>query len=93
MQQNILDLHNKISLSLAHSLKTAKISVEDTIAYMVFFDALWEDEKLIKSCIITVWETDTIFTDLITEIKWDEKEIIDTTNAMELLQKIKTNTF
>ncbi len=93
MQQNILDLHNKISLSLAHSLKNEKITVEDTIAYMVFFEALWEDEKLIKSCIVTVWNTDWIFTDLVIEINKNEKELVDTAKAMELLQKIKINTF
>lgn len=93
MQQSILDLHNKISLSLAHSLKTAKISVEDTIAYMVFFDALWEDEKLIKSCILSVWKADNMFEDLIVEIEGGEKELVDTTEAQKLLQKIKTNTY
>lgn len=93
MQQNILNLHNKISLSLAKSLKDWNISNTDAIAYMIFFDALWEDEKLIKSCIVTIWKIDNIFKNLILDIKWDEKELIDVTSAMDLLNKIKTNTF
>ena len=93
MQQNILELHNKISLSLAKSLKQGIISEDDTVAYMLFFDSLWEDEALIKNYIITIWKADNIFTDLILEIQWDDKELLDTNEANTLLQKIKTNTF
>ncbi len=93
MQQNILDLHNKISLSLAKSLKSWDITQDETLAYMIFFEALWEDELLIKNYILIIWKADSIFTDLITEIEWDNKESIDTNNANLLLQKIKTNTF
>lgn len=93
MQQNILDLHDKISFSLAHSLKIGKINEQETLSYMIFFDSLWEDENLIKSSIITVWKTDSIFEELIIEIEGDNKELVDTNKANLILQQIQTNTF
>lgn len=87
--QQIQELHQKISHSLASGLKKSKITEEDTLAYMIFFESLWEDEELIRNSIIKIAHADWIFEDIVLDFDFHNKMNSDSKKAKDLLNTIK----
>ena len=81
-------LHNKITDSLAYALKQSRIKWEDALAYMIFFDALWDDEVLIRWAIKRLKEKDWLFEEILNEIEKAESEKGDSKNAQKILDFI-----
>jgi len=90
MNIRIINLHKKIGLNLATGLENWKITEEDTLAYMIYIESLWENEDLINKAVFKIWKKDWIFWDIVSELILNQKIKQDLDSANILSKQIKT---
>jgi hypothetical protein len=84
-------LDDKICKSLTTELKSWKMTEKDALAYMIFFNALGSDEKLIKTSVENISRKEWIFDNLDNTFKKEDKKSEDLLAAELLRESIKSN--
>ena len=85
----IQEILKKIRFSLAKSLKEWDITEEDVIAYLIYFESLWEDKAIILKSLKNIAKEKDIFKEIENEILAEEKQKEDKEKYKRILQKIQ----
>lgn len=88
---NIKDLHKKLTRSLWISLIDGKITKEDVLAYMIFFDSLWDNYYEFINIVYKIYKKDWLFEDFINYIESHNSENKDKNKSQKLLNNIINN--